>query len=145
MKTRTSNAGTCIYGEIGRYPLYINQIIRVIKYWFKVVNSNNCIIQVSYKCSLLDCINGKQYWTSRVKDILCKNGYGYIWQNPHNVNKAWVLNGLKQRLSDCFVQNWRGDMLSNGSLLIYKHMKTDFKYEAYLNMISNSQYRYLLT
>ena len=62
--------------------------------------------------------------------MLCKNGYGY----------KWVLNGLKQRLSDCFVQKWRGDMLSKGSLLIYKHIKTDFKYKAYLDVISNSQY-----
>ena len=61
----------------------------------------------------------KQNWAGRVKHILCKNGYGYIWQNPHNANKMWALNGLKQRLSDCFVQKWRGDMLSNSSLFIY--------------------------
>ena len=52
---------------------------------------------------------------------------------------------MKQRLSDCFVQNWRGDMLSNDSLLIYKHLQTDFEYEAYLDMINNSQYIYLFT
>ena len=103
MKTRTSNG--VINGEIGPYPLYIKQLKRVFKYWFKVVNSNNCIIQVSYKCLLLDFINGKQNWASRVKIISCKTGYGYIWQNPHNANRIWVLNDLKQRLSDCFVHN----------------------------------------
>jgi len=31
VKLSTSNAG--IYGELGRYPLYINQYIRIVKYW----------------------------------------------------------------------------------------------------------------
>ena len=28
---------TMIYGELGRYPLYINTVIKAVKYWLKLV------------------------------------------------------------------------------------------------------------
>ena len=33
------NQTTCnafVYGELGRYPLYVNRYVRIIKYWLKV-------------------------------------------------------------------------------------------------------------
>ena len=63
----TSNAG--IYGELGRYPLYINQCIHIVKYWLKIVNTNNCILSTVYKCSLQLYNLGKPCWATNVKHI----------------------------------------------------------------------------
>ena len=46
VKLSTSNVG--IYGELGRYPLRIIRQTRMIKYWLKVVNTNNGIIKQLY-------------------------------------------------------------------------------------------------
>jgi len=35
------NQSTCnafVYGELGRYPLYINRFVCIIKYWLKVLS-----------------------------------------------------------------------------------------------------------
>ena len=34
VKTATSNVG--VYGELARYPLFINRYVQILKYWFKL-------------------------------------------------------------------------------------------------------------
>lgn len=102
VKISASNAG--IYGELGRYPLYVNRYVRVIKYWFKIVNSDNCIMKTLYDCALVDCYNGKSNWASNVKNLLYRNGYGYVWNNPFSVDPMIFTVMFKQRLIDVFTQ-----------------------------------------
>ena len=33
---RKSSSNVAVYGELGRYPLYINRYIRIIKFWFEI-------------------------------------------------------------------------------------------------------------
>ena len=37
-----------------------------------------------------------------LKQFLLKNGNGYIWQNPHDINKTLVINCLKKIISDLY-------------------------------------------
>ena len=43
VKLSTSNAG--IYGELGRYPLYVARYTRIVKYWVKILYSDNFILR----------------------------------------------------------------------------------------------------
>ncbi len=56
VKRSTSNVG--VYGELGRYPLYISRYTRILKYWFKLIKTDNCILKVVYNDALLDCTHG---------------------------------------------------------------------------------------
>ena len=56
VKLSTSNAG--IYGELGRYPLYVARYTRIVKYWFKILYSDNIILRTIYDISVKDCENG---------------------------------------------------------------------------------------
>ena len=49
-KQSTSYMG--IYGEIGRYPLYIARYYRIIKYWCKVIAKDNGIISRDYQSNI---------------------------------------------------------------------------------------------
>ena len=49
-----------VYGELGRHPLYVERYVRIVKYWLKVVNSENIIIQTVIKQAINDCIKGIQ-------------------------------------------------------------------------------------
>ena len=42
VKLSTSNVG--VYGELGRFTLSIGRQIRILKYWFQVNRTDNCII-----------------------------------------------------------------------------------------------------
>jgi len=43
--------GTCndfVYSELGRYPLQFTRKLRIFKYWLKLRNTDNCILNCIY-------------------------------------------------------------------------------------------------
>ena len=48
---------------------------------------------------------------------------------------------IKQRLLDIFTQEWKADLELNQVLTLYKHFKTNFKYEDYLTISKCRRYR----
>ena len=42
---KSSTCNIAIYGEWGRYLLYINKYTRIIKFWCKIIYSDNIIIK----------------------------------------------------------------------------------------------------
>ena len=60
---------TAVYGELGRYPLYISRYLRILKYWFRLIQTDNIIMQKVYKISYEDCIKGKNNLVSNVKKV----------------------------------------------------------------------------
>ena len=49
-----------VYGELGHYPLFINCYARIVKYWCKIVESDNILIKHTYNSLLMDVQRGKQ-------------------------------------------------------------------------------------
>ena len=35
---------TAVYGELGRYPLYISRYVRILEYWFRLIQTDNIIM-----------------------------------------------------------------------------------------------------
>ena len=46
---------------------------------------------------------------------------------------------------DCFIQSWNSSLQTNSVLTVYKELKNDFEYEAYLNADIPSYYLKLFT
>jgi hypothetical protein len=144
VKQCASTAG--VYGELGRYPLYITRYMRILKYWFKVTNSENCILRTIYNVAKSDLLNkGCKNWVYNVKDMLCSNGFGYVWDNPGSVKSKEFLLEFKTRMIDCFKQKWLSDIHSSPSLDFYTHIKSALEYEPYLDSVSSVSQRSLVT
>ncbi len=135
VKLSTSNVG--VYGELCRYPLYINRHIRMIKYWFKLVNTQNCILKVIYNSALLDCTSGLNNWVTKVKSLLDNMGFSYIWNDPQSVCESNLCAIFKQAELDCFIQKWQADVQRNGALTLYKYVKPCVQYSCYLDKVRN--------
>ena len=119
-----------VYGELGRYPLYITRYIRIVKYWFKIMNSNNIIIQDVYNDAYGDYLKGKKNWVSDVKSIFDDFGFSEVFINPTFDLKEFVPL-LKERMIDCFKQEWFAKISNSTMLTLYKHVKSNFKSEEY--------------
>jgi hypothetical protein len=134
VKTSTCNMG--VYGELGRVPLYISRYVRIIKYWCKIVQSGNIIIQRLYE-TMLDHDNNAivKTWAHNVKTLLDINGFAYVWCNPHSVNMSTFHLLFKQRLVDAFIQDWNSKICNASSLTYYRHYKPVFELEMYLNKL----------
>lgn len=97
-----------------------------------------------YLESLTDVNNGKKNWASNVKRLLYTYGFGYIWEMQDSVTDGNLfIQCFKQRVIDCFLQNWRGEIDTSDKLVVYKHVKFDFGYEKYLDLLSKSQRHYV--
>ena len=47
--SRSSTSNVAVYGELGRLPLYVNSYVQIIKYWLKIVKSDNNILSAVYE------------------------------------------------------------------------------------------------
>ena len=144
VKLSTSNAG--VYGELGRFPLYINRYTSIIKYWLKLNCTDNIILKTIYHRMLCELENGANNWAGNVKYILSKYGFLYVWENPTNIgNINCFINSFKNRVQDEFLQEWFASVGNSSKLLLYKEIKSHFGYESYLDNIVTKKYRSILT
>ena len=121
-----------MYGELGRYPLFITRYVRIVKYWARIVNSENILIVHLYNSLVDACNKGVNNWAKGVRSLLDTYGFSYVWNNPNSVNLKTFYLVFKQRVVDVFKQNWFNDIARNGTLVLYKEFKQCFEYENYL-------------
>jgi hypothetical protein len=133
---RTSNAA--VYGELARYPLYIGRYVKIIKYWFRLLETDNIILKEVYNLCLSDCNNGKSNWLTKVKNLLYQYGFNYVWDDPTIVNSKSFIPLFKQRLIDTFIQSWHVDKENSGVLTLYTNLKDTFLYEPYLDILPSN-------
>ena len=99
-----------------------------------------------YDVILKDLTLGKINWLSKVKQMLQRNGFLYIWENPNLVNHKHFVHIFKQRLVDEFSQTWTSNLASNSILsYLYIHIKSEFRRENYLNTVTFRKYRNYFT
>ena len=105
VSTRTPSA--LVYGETGRYPLYIITYVKCIKYWLNLVRmpENRLPIQ-AYKMIYALHSKNKNNWVSHVCFTLYRYGFGFVWENQGVCDVSNFIREFRQRLVDCFLQEW---------------------------------------
>ena len=70
VRNKTSN--DVVYGELGRYPLFIPATVRLVKYWLKLLRqTDNLYSKKSYRMLLEMRNRGKTTWMSHIKNQSC--------------------------------------------------------------------------
>ena len=62
-------------------------------------------------------------------------GFPNIWETELFDNVDYLKCVIKQRLEDQFLQNWNSLVQNSPKAINYKTIKTEFKYEEYLNIL----------
>jgi len=102
-KQSTSTAG--VYGELGRFPLYITRYVRIIKYWCKICNSDNILIKTMYEVGLDNCNKGC------IKKMLYNYGFANIFNEYGDYRLKGFPGIFKQRVIDNgFKQDWHSSL-----------------------------------
>ena len=92
-----------IYGDLGRYPMFITSAVRCVKYWLRITNlPDERLPKKAYNMLLYLQDLGKKTWAYHVKEQLCKNDFGDVWlqQNVGHLNR--FVSVFKQRPLDQF-------------------------------------------
>lgn len=106
---KRSTLNMMVYRELDRYPLHINRCVRQVRYWVKLRNNNNCIVQSVYNVLLseYDLIPQNKYnWLREIKSILSSVGMNNVWVYPESMSVQLLTVLLRQRLQDIFLQNF---------------------------------------
>ena len=123
----------------------INRYVQVIKYWFKVISSENIVVKSVYDNSILNNVRGDS-WPFKVKLLLECYGFSDVWLNPEQCYVPTFISSFKQRVTDAFYQAWFADLFKNNVLnIFYVNLKLTFGYESYLSTISAFTTRRYLT
>jgi hypothetical protein len=131
-----------VYGEVGRYPLYINSAVRCIKYWLKLLKLDISRIprQAYVMLKNLD-EQGKTCWATYVKNTLFSLGFGYVrLQQGVGCEKTFV-SLFKQRMFDMYLQEWNSSIVSKDIFQNYRLFKTVFESERYFDFVDKKCFR----
>ena len=134
---KVSTNDYAIYKELGRYHLSIERHLRIIKYWFKLINisDSNCILNAVYNSMLLGTQKAprQESWLIKVKNLLDRNGFSNVWNKPYSVKKEPFLSIFKQRLIDNFIGGVRRGLETPGPMSLYKEVYQNFEVSPYLS------------
>lgn len=128
------NTNTCIaLGECGRLPLCITYYTNCVRYWCNLLQMSPN--RYPRKCYLLLKSldeSGRSCWAIKVKDLLYMYGFGYVWISQDVGDKKLFISKFKQRLTDCFTQDWQRAVNDSSRCTYYKHYKSLLDPEKYL-------------
>ena len=148
LNVRKSTNLVGLYGELGRPPLCILRKIIMIRYWMKLLKSeDNFIPKQIYFMLKQDADNNKSYsgtnWAYQVKHILDSIGLSNIWIQQYDIDIPFNL--IKQRILDIYKQTWYVAVNNSNRLLLYSRYKHEFIFEKYLDFIVEKKYRIALS
>ena len=95
-----------IYGDTGRYPLFLKQQILAWKYWIRLISlPKSCYLRIVYNSlATLDFI-GETNWCSHIRSLLFRTNHCDVWKN-HRVENA---NRLIKQVKLCLIYIYKAD------------------------------------
>ena len=115
-----------IYGDTGRYPLFLKQEILALKYWICLISlPRSCYLRIVYNSlASLDFI-GETNWCSHIGSLLFRTNHRDVWEN-HRVENA---NRLIKQVKLCLINTYKVDwsIKARHSIKLPTHIK--FKFE----------------
>jgi hypothetical protein len=136
-----------VYGETGRYPLFIRQKVKVFKYWLKIIQmSENSLVRMIYSrlLSLNNC--GFTTWATNVESLINSAGLSYLWINQSCTKHDIVL--FKSTIHENYVKLWQkciSNVALHPKLRTFCTFKADFAMEAYLVKVRDFKLRCIIS
>eukprot|EP00745_Piridium_sociabile_P012148 TRINITY_DN18857_c0_g1_i10.p1 TRINITY_DN18857_c0_g1~~TRINITY_DN18857_c0_g1_i10.p1 ORF type:complete len:206 (-),score=0.01 TRINITY_DN18857_c0_g1_i10:531-1148(-) len=137
-----------VYGELGRYPLFVDSMLRVIRYWFKLQKLNLVRLPKQayemYRNKIIRNVENqidKHNWVSTVRHCLDTYGFSDVWLNGGVGNEKAFIQVFKQRLIDCYMQEWSSKLYDSDRYSTYRCFKSLLQPEKYLSDITIITFR----
>ena len=107
-------------GDCGRYPIYIDTYVRVVKYWSRLLAMpENRYPKQCYEMLLKHDVAGRKNWVTHLRTLLCTHGFGYVWEMQTSIDTPAFMKTFKTRLLDSFSQDWHDSLSSYPDYLDY--------------------------
>ena len=134
LSVKNSTNSALVYMETGRLPLSTYRRIRMFKYWFKLLSTDNCILKSMYNVLLTACESGRNFklnWVNFIKTELNALGLGYMWSFQDQLSINTCLPIIVQQITDAAKQNVLSNLESSRCFL-YRHLVDNHDLQYYL-------------
>ena len=112
MNKKASNLA--VRGELGRYPLYIDTIFTMLKYWSHLHTIDSYQDSQALKENYFMFHNNQSCWIQCIYLILKELNLLYIFHKPFSLTYKTLLD-IKQKLKHRFERHWLADINNNKS------------------------------
>ena len=130
-----------IYGDTGRYPLFLKQLIIALKYWIRLISlPRSCYLRIVYNSQASFDFIGETNWCSHIRSLLFRTNHRDVWEN-HRVENA---NRLIKQVKSCLIKTYKVDwsIKARNSIKLRKYIKFKFEHslEEYLFYIPDTRW-----
>jgi len=70
-----------------------------------------------------------------VDNLICRYSYNYVWMSQEVSNESLFMFEFKQRVKDCYIQEWTESVNEDSKLSLFKNLKIEITPELYLSSI----------
>ena len=122
-----------VYYELGRFPLIYLRMYKIVKYWFKILSTDNCILKNCYMEQLQTFCENKNSWIYQLKQLLFRLGLNDMWYNQDNlIVDNNLLLFVKGRIYDQAKQSLNEQLNSSSKCYLYKYIVNNICLHNYL-------------
>ena len=135
---KTTNFG--VMSEVGKYPLIIRAYIHIIKYWVRLLTTENKLLQEIHLCELQT--RNKVSWFSIVENLLkYTDMIDEVDIEKITAKPNVFINKFQDRIYTKYKQFWTKNMseMEGKKLDFYSNYKKVFKFEKYLDMLNKEK------
>ena len=141
LSVHSNTSSLAIYGDTGRYPLFIKAKQRAIKFWARIAKlKDESLVKMVYNVLYsLDNV-GLRNWATHIKCCLSDLGYEHIWLQQSCSDEE--LKCIKRTIINNYERAWHvevTDVGKNPKLRTYCIFKTTFGVEPYLHGLIDSK------
>ena len=142
--THKKTTNVALQGETGKHPINIKIFCLIIKYWQRLLTTENNLLKESLKAEVKNLNLNKPSWLKIVTFLLETTGLKKIpWYNDTLTQKN--LNMFKEKIRTCFTNWWldyENRKQGRSKLDFYFKFKQNFKFESYLDNIPKNIRKY---
>ena len=137
----------CLRGELGTYPIYIDMIVQMVKYWQRIAMLNSGTLMEAAYIEQKHMVNKKECWLYGVTKILEQVNLCTYIDQPDFCDPIYIKSKLRERYQEFWKNKlWNDERKKGGNKLrSYREFKRDIKFEGYLNEIKIFNHRSDLT
>jgi hypothetical protein len=145
LNTSIRTPNVMVYGETGRYPLFVNAYLKCIRFWLRILKmSPQRLPYKAYKMSLYLHEQNRRTWASSVCYVLYKYGFDNVWENQGVGDEKMFLKEFKERLLTSYKQEWSTKLRTSDRFLFYSTFKSTLSMSSYLIDLKHVKARNLL-
>ena len=116
----------------------------MIKYFFHLIElaeKGNQIIS----CGMNECLTSVKCWLTSVLYIFNLVGINLDMEQLHLISNKNVLSSIVDKLQSLFKETFFNEIANSSKLILYNHVKGEFREEKYIHEVKYCKYRSAIT